>query len=50
METLEFLKSKCIVKDFLLMRVSETYKAKDLERRKLSLKKKSKVKNRLNYE
>lgn len=44
MEALDLLKGKYILKDFfLLMRVSETYKAKDLKRRKLGLKKKSKV-------
>lgn len=44
MESLDLLKGKYILKDFfLLMRVSETYKAKDLKRRKLGLKKKSKV-------
>lgn len=45
MEALDFLKGKYILKDFffLLMRVSETDKAKDLKRRKLGLKKKSKV-------
>lgn len=45
MEALDLLKGKYILKGFffIINESSETYKAKDLKRRKLGLKKKSKV-------